>query len=196
MAVISNGNKDRLRKDALFKRSLIKNSVVENNSRLITENLFKNFDFTELNTHLFYPISKNKEVNTWEIHEELKEKNKIYTSIYLEETKAWSCSSFDPKTEFEIGKFSIPFPLTYKKAKYLDLEIIMVPLLIFDLNGHRIGYGKGIYDDILSKLNKNCIKIGLSLLEFSEEKIEFEPHDIGLDYCQTPTTLHDFKLNP
>ena len=58
---------------------------------------------------------------------------------------------------------------------------------------HRIGYGKGIYDKILFSLNKNCIKIGVSLLECSDQLIDFQKHDIPLDYCQTSTVLHRFE---
>ena len=76
------------------------------------------------------------------------------------------------------------------------IDLILIPLLVFDNNGHRIGYGKGIYDSLLSLTNKNCIKVGLSIMECSNVLIDFQDHDINLDYCQTPSTLHNFKLNP
>ena len=43
-----------------------------------------------------------------------------------------------------------------------QIDVVFVPLLIFDKQGHRIGYGKGYYDRFLSKCKKDTIKVGLA----------------------------------
>ena len=91
---------------------------------------------------------------------------------------------------------TFPQPIKHQKEEFEDINIILIPLLVFDSSGQRIGYGKGIYDSILSSTKKTCIKVGLSIMECSNVLIDFQDHDITLDYCQTPSVLHNFKLNP
>ena len=195
MAAISNGNKQQLRKNAFLKRKKLSNKTVEKKSQLIADGLFKNFNFINKNLHLFYPIEDNNEVNTWKIHKRLTNKKLLFTSLYYNELKSWGCVQFSPLSPFEKGQFKIPIPKVYNKIDYKKIDIIIVPLLLFDKNGHRIGYGKGIYDRILYSLNKNCVKIGVSLFECSDQLIDFQEHDVSLDYCQTARRLHKFDLN-
>tara|TARA_X000000950_G_scaffold105010_2_gene132322 strand:- start:2998 stop:3579 length:582 start_codon:yes stop_codon:yes gene_type:complete len=193
LAAISNGNKNQLRKNAFLKRIKLNNEIVDLRSQKITEQLFQNFNFDHQKTHLFYPIDDNKEVDTWKIHNRLKNKKSLFTSVYCNNLKKWECVSFSPLTSFKKGIYKIPFPENNQKDHYKKIDIIIIPLLIFDIRGNRIGYGKGIYDKILFSLNKNCIKIGVSLLECSDQLIDFQKHDIPLDYCQTSTVLHRFE---
>ena len=93
---------------------------------------------------------------------------------------------------FSNTAFNVPAPTDYKKSDWKEIDIILIPLLLFDEKGNRIGYGKGIYDKILTFLNPNCIKIGISILECSTILIDKESHDISLDYCQTSKTLFTF----
>ena len=195
MAVILSGNKDQLRKRALRKRTRLKNEIIEKLSIKISKNISKNFKLEKLNIHLFYPISNKKEVNTWHIHNILNQRDKIFTSVYNNYLNKWECVSFRPNTNFNKGKYNVPQPIEYQKEEFETIDIILIPLLVFDSSGQRIGYGKGIYDSILSSTKKNCIKVGLSLMECSNILIDFQDHDISLDYCQTPTVLHNFKLN-
>jgi 5-formyltetrahydrofolate cyclo-ligase len=83
--------------------------------------------------------------------------------------------------------------MDYRLETFDKIEIILIPLLVFDKFGNRVGYGKGIYDTILNQLNKNCLKIGLSVFEVSKENIQVDFHDQSLDYCQTPNKLYKFK---
>jgi 5-formyltetrahydrofolate cyclo-ligase len=64
---------------------------------------------------------------------------------------------------------------------------MFVPLLAFDVNGHRVGYGKGFYDQYLAKCSSKIIKIGLSLFDEPSIIDEVESTDIPLDIIITPT---------
>lgn len=66
------------------------------------------------------------------------------------------------KFEYEFFK-SIKQPTKkYKKAKMEDIEIIITPLLAYDDDKWRLGYGLGYYDRIFKKTSKKIIKIGLA----------------------------------
>ncbi len=67
------------------------------------------------------------------------------------------------------------------------VDIIVVPALAFDIHGHRLGYGKGFYDRLLSKTN--ALKIGLAYDFQLLEKLPSEPHDIPVNLIITPTKI-------
>ena len=55
-----------------------------------------------------------------------------------------------------------------------------------------MGYGKGFYDNFLSKCKPETIKIGLSFFP-PEEKIEdVSENDVKLDFCVTPEGIIEF----
>ena len=83
-----------------------------------------------------------------------------------------------------VNKYGIPEPFS-KKLIYPD--ILLVPLVAFDKNLNRLGYGGGYYDRVIDKLSKkkNILKIGLA---FSVQKINNVPvtkYDKKLDYIVT-----------
>ena len=111
LAAISSGNKNRLRKSALSERLNLKEEFIEGNSIKISNQLLNNFSLLKKNVHLFYPISKNKEVNTWHIHKSINSNSTIYTSVYEKSKDRWQCVSFNPFVKFSKGKLDIPIPI-------------------------------------------------------------------------------------
>jgi 5-formyltetrahydrofolate cyclo-ligase len=92
-----------------------------------------------------------------------------------------------PGTPLERGPFSVPVPGEH--AAVLNPEILLVPLLAFDMDGFRLGYGAGYYDRTLSGLRakSQITAIGLA---FDEQRLETVPHDKydeALDWVLTPS---------
>lgn len=74
-----------------------------------------------------------------------------------------------------------------------EIDVVLVPLLIFDEDGYRVGYGKGFYDRFLKLCKPDVLKIGFCLFE-PEKKIEdVNGYDIPLDICVTPNRVYEFK---
>ena len=73
------------------------------------------------------------------------------------------CSLKDP---FVINQYGIPEPI---KGKVVYPDIILVPLVAFDRNLNRLGYGAGYYDRVIEflKKKKDIITIGLAF-DFQE----------------------------
>ena len=87
-------------------------------------------------------------------------------------------SNNDP---LKINKFGIPEPLS---SKIFYPDILLVPLVGYDGNLNRLGYGGGFYDRYIEKI-KNVIKIGIA---FSFQKITSVPtndYDKKLDFVIT-----------
>ena len=71
------------------------------------------------------------------------------------------------------GHFHILEPTTQLLIKPNQIDLMIVPMLAFDSNNHRVGYGKGYYDRYLS-CEFNRYKIGLA---FSFQQVSYIPID-------------------
>ena len=91
----------------------------------------------------------------------------------------WSFSEL-----LKVNKYGIPEPET-KNIVYPD--ILLIPLVAFDKNLNRLGYGGGYYDRLIKKLSKkkNIIKIGLALSVQKIDKVPINIFDQKLDYILT-----------
>ena len=63
------------------------------------------------------------------------------------------------------NKYGIPEPVGGTEMMPAEIELIIVPLLVFDINGNRVGYGKGYYDRFLKSCSENALKVGVSFFE-------------------------------
>jgi len=63
----------------------------------------------------------------------------------------------------------------------------LVPLVAFDKNLNRLGYGGGYYDRLIKKLSKKkkIIKIGLALSVQKIDEVPINMYDQKLDYIVT-----------
>jgi 5-formyltetrahydrofolate cyclo-ligase len=90
------------------------------------------------------------------------------------------------------NSWGIPEPDQGIEVPAGQLEVVFIPLLAWDKRGHRVGYGKGFYDNFLSACKPEVIKIGLSLFEAVEAIEGIRPEDIPMDYCVHPEGITAF----
>ncbi len=140
--------------------------------------------------HLFTPIAKNKEPDCWLIKQQLSSSINWCTGIVNGTTMKHV--SLTDSTEFQENEWGIPEPINGEEIKPTELDFVLVPLLICDKKGNRVGYGKGFYDGFLRSCKPNCLFIGVSFFEPLDETISADAWDIPLDYCLTPQSLHTF----
>ena len=72
------------------------------------------------------------------------------------------------------------------------LDLVLVPGVAFDLQGRRLGRGKGFYDQMLASVRGTTC--GVAFDEQIVEAIPVEPHDVHLNCILTPTRWLEFKL--
>ena len=96
-------------------------------------------------------------------------------------------------TMFANSDWGITEPVGGTVVKPTDFDIVLIPLLAFDKNGHRVGYGRGFYDRYLVKCRPDCLKIGISLFDPVDLIEEVESFDIPLDIAICPAKLYDFR---
>jgi 5-formyltetrahydrofolate cyclo-ligase len=94
--------------------------------------------------------------------------------------------------DVETGKYNILEPKTHlKRAKPAEIDLVLVPGVVYSKNGHRIGYGKGFYDRLLKKIK--CPKIGIAYEFQMVENIDGEPHDTPMDVIVTEKKTYHIK---
>ncbi|QKX04548.1 5-formyltetrahydrofolate cyclo-ligase [Aquimarina sp. TRL1] len=186
--------KQELRVKYKLLRAAIDEEELEEMSMEIANRLLQ-LPIWQLSTyHLFLSIKKQKEINTEFILHILQGKDKnVVISKSDFELYTLSHILLTDNTVMKVNKWGIPEPVDGIKMDERQLEVVFVPLLVFDEQGNRIGYGKGFYDRFLASCNSETIKIGLSVFP-AEEIIEgVLPTDIRLDYCVTPEKIYQFE---
>jgi 5-formyltetrahydrofolate cyclo-ligase len=96
--------------------------------------------------------------------------------------RAWT-----PGDAMDKGVWGIPQPKPERPV--VEPDILLVPLLAFDAEGRRLGYGGGFYDRTLAGLRarKRIVAVGLA---YDEQRIDEVPHldyDQHLDWVLTPS---------
>jgi len=101
----------------------------------------------------------------------------------------------DKKSTFIVSDWGIlePTEETSVRLNPKDIDVVFIPLLAVDTQGHRVGYGKGFYDRFLARVKPDVIKIGLSLEEPIEPIEDLNPYDIALDFAITPEATYRFR---
>lgn len=84
---------------------------------------------------------------------------------------------------FEPGPLGTALPRQIRPADPAAWHLTIVPLLAFDRQGARLGYGKGYYDAILSA--PHGLAVGLAFACQAFDLVPTEPHDQPLDLIIT-----------
>lgn len=89
-------------------------------------------------------------------------------------------------TDIVIGKFGVREPAIHCAEIPLDtFDLVLVPGVAFDLNGNRLGRGRGFYDRLLG--NVSGVKCGVGYDFQLREQVPSEPHDAKVDFIFTPS---------
>ena len=191
--------KKELRKQYKEKRNSLSESEYQQRCERIVERVIENFDFsTQHYVHLFLPIRIQKEIDTFLLIEQLQSK---YPQLQLVVPRVVPNSFemehylYDAAT-ITLSEWGIPEPMPDSSQKVLPQKIdtVLLPLLVFDEKGNRVGYGKGFYDRFLTECRPEVQKIGLCLEEAVPLIEEVGEWDIPLDFCVSPQRCYEFGV--
>ncbi len=185
-------NKSELRKIYKAKRRALSDA----DFAAINERLFSRF-FDELDAtlteidylHTYLPITRLREVDTLAIIQMLK---KRYSNVGLVLSRT-DMAQGTMSNHLVVGQMSlvendwgIPEPQNTQPFDGILIDVVLVPLLVADKHGHRVGYGKGFYDRFLGQLRPDALKVGLSLFPVIDHIDDTNEHDVPLDLIITP----------
>ncbi|MBD3202980.1 5-formyltetrahydrofolate cyclo-ligase [Candidatus Woesearchaeota archaeon] len=175
--------KPKLRKKILELRRKFNKKDLSLKNKKISENI-EGFDiFARSKTILFY-VSFENEVRTHNLIKDSLKKKKTVIVPFLE-NKEICLSELKDFDELEHNKFGILEPKRecLKDFEIGNIDLIIVPGVVFDMKGHRIGFGMGCYDKLL--MQSDATKIGLCYEFQILDKIPEEAHDVPVDFIVT-----------
>ncbi|QQD85483.1 MULTISPECIES: 5-formyltetrahydrofolate cyclo-ligase [Jeotgalicoccus] len=130
------------------------------------------------------------EYDTWTLIDKLLEENiEVYAPKCNYVDKSMNFHRLNSRNEVESDEKNIPIPDPNQPINN-DIDLLVVPGLIFSTNGYRIGYGGGFYDRFLSTFKNDTVS-----LIFSEQigQTIVDDHDIPVDTIITDQALFDVK---
>ena len=180
--------KQTLKQEIFQKRKSLSKEEVKEKSSLIKSNLYSLEEFKKAKNIMFYVSFKN-EVSTRETIKELlaKKEKTIVVPYVLENYPILQLSELKNFYWLEPKTFGIlePKELYIREFNHEKLDLVIVPGIVFDKKGYRIGYGHGYYDRFLKILKKGVKKIGLAFELQIVGEIPEEEHDVPLDIVVT-----------
>lgn len=188
--------KAEFRKLFLAKRHALTPEESTVRSERITTNFF-NFIDLPLGAviHIFLPILKNNEPDTWLIINRIQRdfpSVKISIPRVLPSSNEMESFFLNEVTSLETNRWGIPEPVNGEITPVDTINHVLIPLLAFDRKGHRVGYGKGFYDTFLARCSRHTKRIGLSMFEGVEFIDDVNEYDQPLHHCITPERVYSF----
>ncbi len=178
--------KEELRKRVKKKRDALSTSEVLEKSSRIKKRLFEMELFRNAQTILFY-ASYDNEVYT---HDVIKESIGMGKNVVVPKSVTQDntliLSRLTDWNDLEVGAYDIlePKQESIEKVDVESIDLIIVPGVVFDEKGNRIGHGKGYYDRLLND-SQNMPAIGLAFELQMVDNIESEQHDEKIDFIIT-----------
>ena len=143
----------------------------------------------------YWPIEENNEPNTHLFTEFLRFRNpeiKLAYPVSDFATRTMTAIAVDIDTGFTKRELDIFEPDEGEPLLPEELDLVMIPLLAFDITGNRVGYGMGFYDKYLAGCREDCIKVGFSYFEPLDIISDCTEFDVPLNLCITPQNVYVF----
>jgi len=180
--------KNTLRKDILSQRKNMNSQDVSAFSNKIINTIMELPQFIKCKNIMIY-LSFNNEVDTfslvtWCLNNGItviapycvKQEKKIIPFIINNLTTDLAKSTFgimEPKYDL------------LNEANLIDIDLIIVPGVVFDKHCNRIGFGAGYYDRFLSEKAKNTITIGIAYDYQIIDEVPVDIYDVPLNFIVT-----------
>ena len=145
--------------------------------------------------HTYLPIRRQNEVDTWPlIHQLWRDFPQVRTWSSITETATHTLRHYQLTANTRLTKTNWGIPVPSGTFTYVagHPDLIIVPLLTFDQQGHRVGYGGGYYDRFLAGAGPDCLTIGLSFFGPVDQIADTEETDVRLNGCITPEKVYWF----
>lgn len=184
------GNKDfskkEIRKLIIRKRDNLDKKIKEKYDEDIKNILCENKIFLSCK-NIFIYVGFGSEINTSNYIEEFLKMDKNILIPRTEiESKKMDAVQIQNLCDLEKDKYGILEPKKSINAfNKSEINLVILPGVVFSESGDRIGYGGGYYDRYLKTLKSSVPKIALCYEFQIQNNIISEPHDIKADYIIT-----------
>ena len=186
--------KNELRNILKSERNNLSKTEIENISQAVIKHLLRGFKWQGTLVNIFLPIQKNKELNLYPLIEKITLlKGRVTVNRTNFATKEMTPIHYQSDLQIKKNEYGIPEPVNGVEIEIDEIDVVIVPMLGFNVNGHRLGYGGGFYDRFLSQTKAACIKIGVCHTAEPITIQNIENTDIRLDFLISPNGIRKFS---
>ena len=100
----------------------------------------------------------------------------------------------DDLSKLTHGAFGVLEPQCREMVDPAALDLVVVPGVVFDTKGHRLGYGRGYYDRALTRCSQECTKVGFAYDFQLVEELPSVEHDEELSMLITEERILKFHV--
>lgn len=189
--------KRALRRSTKTKRDMLCRDEREHKALLIKEKLFKQPEFEKAAAILFYADFGSEVPTTAMMEGALALGKTVILPITDIETNSLVLRKVTDLSHLEPNKYGIPEPVIENTA-HIDadvIDLVIVPGMVFDEHGGRIGYGGGYYDRFLRKIDPIVPWISIAFELQIVPQIPSESHDLPVDMVITESRVIDCRDN-
>lgn len=189
-------NKNELRKFYLDKRKKLSQAECGHFNLQLYQLFFSWVDLSFVKVlHTYLPIPHHNEPDTWPIIDRIRRE---FPNVRISIPRVGPGETleniyFEGLHQLQTRKWNIQEPKQGVPTLPEKIDLVIVPLVICDKQGHRVGYGKGYYDRFLKTCRPDCKKVGLSFFPEVQSIIDASDHDVRLDFCITPDRVVPFN---
>ena len=170
-------DKQTIRKTMKQKRLFMDKETFFHNSKIILDKVIHHPIYKKASVVGVY-VSMNNEVDTLCLIQHMLKDHVVATpKVDGNDMEFYRIESLNDLKE---GHFHVLEPTTNVKVMPSDIDLMIVPMLAYDKNNHRVGYGKGYYDKYFSKGFKGY-KLGLAFSWQEVSCIQTDEFDYPLD---------------
>lgn len=107
--------------------------------------------------------------------------------VVVEKGRPLIFRAYEPGDRLEKGVWNIPIPA---EDRQVIPDVVLSPVVGFDLQNYRLGYGGGFFDRTLAALPAKPLVIGVGYSSQAISTIYPQPHDIPMDRIVTEAKVH------
>ena len=182
-------SKKELRKRILSIRNNMPGEDVVNNSRIIRDKIIGLDVYKQSKVIFIYMDFKNEVMTSDLIKHMLSEKKRVVVPYTDTISTVLIPSEITGESDLKLNSFGYSEPKKVSPVNIEEIDLVIVPGVVFDKNLNRIGFGKGYYDRILNKLKASARKVAVAHDFQVLEEIPAEEHDVKMDMIITEKSI-------
>ena len=184
-------NKHQLRQQLKAKRNLLTQQQMEHSALACCDLILQSKILGNTNNIAIY-LQHQNEINPQPLIEALWDQGKQLYLPVIEENNELSFAHYEKNCEMRTNPYGITEPVSKQLCHLNNFDVIFMPLVAFDDNGHRLGMGGGYYDrSLANRTNKSSpCTVGLAYEFQKVEQIPTEDWDQAMDFIATDQKIY------
>lgn len=185
-------SKSKIRKRVLNVRNNMSKEDVKKNSNAIMDKITSLDIYKHSKVVFIYMDFKNEVMTSNLIKRMLSEKKRVVIPYTDSINTVLIPSEITKESDLKQNSFGYYEPKSILPVNIEEIDLVIVPGVVFDKNLNRIGFGKGYYDKILNRLKPSAKKVALAHDFQVLEDIPAEEHDVKMDMIITEKNIYPF----